>query len=103
MHLTPDFAADPKTARERVLGRWREAFGDKDGGFRALPRGRLRALQPGLLGRVGLHELMLGSDAIKRQIQSRGRVDQILGQALAEACARCARTASRRCSPASPT
>ena len=40
--------------------------------------------QTGYVGRVGLHELMLGSDAIKRQIQSRGRVDQILGQALAE-------------------
>ena len=38
----------------------------------------------GYKGRVGLHELMLGSDAIKRLIQARGRVEQILGQALGE-------------------
>ena len=84
MHLTPDFAADPRAARERVLGRWREAFGDKEGGFRLYRAVGCEHCNQGYKGRVGLHELMLGSDAIKRLIQSRGRVDQILGQALAE-------------------
>ena len=60
------------------------AFGDKDGGFRLYRAVGCEHCNQGYKGRVGLHELMLGSDAIKRQIQSRGRVDQILGQALAE-------------------
>jgi len=38
----------------------------------------------GYRGRIGLHELMIGSDEIKRLIQERARVPQLVVQALGE-------------------
>jgi type II secretory ATPase GspE/PulE/Tfp pilus assembly ATPase PilB-like protein len=84
MHLTDDFRADAEAARQRVLTRWKEAFAGKDGRFTLYRPVGCEHCNQGYKGRVGLHELMLGSDAIKRLIQARGRVDQILGQALGE-------------------
>ena len=84
MHLTEDFRIDAEAARQRVLTRWKQDFAGNDGRFTLYRPVGCEHCNQGYKGRVGLHELMLGSDAIKRQIQSRGRVDQILGQALAE-------------------
>ena len=84
MHLTADFAADPQAARARVLARWRAAFADKEGGFALYRAAGCEHCNQGYKGRVGLHELMLGSEPVKRLIQARGQVEQILGQALAE-------------------
>ena len=84
MHLTPAFSADPERAREQVLERWRAEFADKEGRFTFYRAVGCEHCTEGYKGRVGLHELMLGSDAIKRLIQERGRVEQVLGQALAE-------------------
>ena len=84
MHLTEDFRVDAEAARQRVLTRWKEAFAGKDGRFTLYRPVGCEHCNQGYKGRVGLHELMLGSDAIKRLIQARGRVDQILGQALGE-------------------
>ena len=84
MHLTPAFSADPERAREQVLERWRAEFADKEGRFTLYRAVGCEHCTEGYKGRVGLHELMLGSDAIKRLIQERGRVEQVLGQALAE-------------------
>ncbi len=84
MHLTPAFSADPQRAREQVLERWRAEFADKEGRFTLYGAVGCEHCTEGYKGRVGLHELMLGSDAIKRLIQERGRVEQVLGQALAE-------------------
>ena len=84
MHLTDEFRADPELARQRVLERWKQDFADKDGRFTLYRPVGCEHCNQGYKGRVGLHELMLGSDAIKRLIQARGRVDQILGQALGE-------------------
>jgi type II secretory ATPase GspE/PulE/Tfp pilus assembly ATPase PilB-like protein len=38
----------------------------------------------GYKGRVGLHELMIGSDAVKKLIQEHARVAQLFTQALAD-------------------
>src|SRR5690606_761282 len=84
MHLTEDFRVDAEAARQRVLTRWKEAFAGKDGRFTLYRPVGCEHCNQGYKVRVGLHELMLGSDAIKRLIQARGRVDQILGQALGE-------------------
>ncbi|MHB1374778.1 MAG: ATPase, T2SS/T4P/T4SS family [Thauera sp.] len=84
MHLTPAFAADPEGARQQVLARWRADFAGTDGRFKLYRPVGCEHCNQGYKGRVGLHELMLGSDAVKRLIQSRGRVDQVLGQALSE-------------------
>ena len=84
MHLTEDFRADAEAARQRVLIRWKQDFAGNDGRFTLYRPVGCEHCNQGYKGRVGLHELMLGSDAIKRLIQARGRVDQILGQALGE-------------------
>ena len=84
MHLTEDFRTDPEAARQRVLARWKQDFAAKDGCFTLYRPVGCEHCNQGYKGRVGLHELMLGSDAIKRLIQARGRVEQILGQALGE-------------------
>ncbi len=84
MHLTPAFAADPEAARRDVLARWRADFAAADGRFILYRPVGCEHCNQGYKGRVGLHELMLGSDAIKRLVQSRGRVEQVLGQALSE-------------------
>ena len=84
MHLTEGFRTDPEAARQRVLARWKQDFAAKDGCFTLYRPVGCEHCNQGYKGRVGLHELMLGSDAIKRLIQARGRVEQILGQALGE-------------------
>ncbi len=84
MHLTDDYRADAGAARQRVLARWTQDFADRDGRFTLYRPVGCEHCNQGYKGRVGLHELMLGSDAIKRLIQTRGRVEQILGQALGE-------------------
>ena len=84
MHLTEDFRIDAEAARQRVLTRWKQDFAGNDGRFTLYRPVGCEHCNQGYKGRVGLHELMLGSDAIKRLIQARGRVDQILGHALGE-------------------
>ncbi|MCK2089759.1 GspE/PulE family protein [Thauera aromatica] len=84
LHRTPDFRVDPDAARDRIVARWRAEAADRDGRFTLYRAVGCEHCTQGYKGRVGLHELMPGSDAIKRLIQERGRVDQILGQALAE-------------------
>ncbi len=84
MHLTDEFRTDPEAARQRVLTRWKEEFADQDGRFTLYRPVGCEHCNQGYKGRVGLHELMMGSEAIKRLIQARGRVDQVLGQALGE-------------------
>ena len=84
LHLTPQFQADPVAARGEILARWRKSFAGDDGRFRLNRAVGCKDCTRGYRGRVGLHELMLGSEAIKRLIQERGRVSQVLGQALSE-------------------
>ena len=84
MHLTPQFQADPHAARDEVLTRWHQSFTGDDGRYTLYRAVGCKDCTQGYRGRLGLHELMLGSDAIKRLIQDRGRVDQVLGQALSE-------------------
>ena len=84
LHLTPQFQADPVAARGEILARWRKNFAGDDGRFSLNRAVGCKDCTQGYRGRVGLHELMLGSDAIKHLIQERGRVSQVLGQALSE-------------------
>ena len=84
LHLTPQFQADPVAARGEILTRWRKSFAGDDGSFTLNRAVGCKDCTRGYRGRVGLHELMLGSEAIKRLIQERGRVSQVLGQALSE-------------------
>ncbi len=84
MHLTPAFRADPQGARTAVLDEWRARRADAQGRFTLYRPVGCQECNKGYRGRVGLHELMLGSDPIKQLVQERARVQQLLGEALAE-------------------
>jgi len=84
MHTTPAFQADPVAARGAVLAAWRAAHADGEGRFTLYRPVGCGECNGGYKGRVGLHELMLGSDQIKRLIQERARSADLLGAALGE-------------------
>ena len=84
MHLTPAFEADAEGEKRKVLTQWRERHADAAGHFTLYRAVGCAECTDGYKGRVGLHELMPGSDALKRLIQARAPVSRVLGQALAD-------------------
>jgi len=79
---TERFLDDAEAGRAEVLAGWKTRYADADGQFtlyRAVGCGECNL---GYRGRVGLHELMLGTDKVKRQLQERSRVAQLLAAAL---------------------
>ncbi len=81
---TAAWQADPQAARQAILNRWRAQFAAQ-GEFRLYrAQGCPTCSDTGYKGRVGLHELMVGSDAVKKLIQEKARVAQILACALDE-------------------
>ena len=81
---TPAFLADPQAAEAAVRARLLANYGSN--GHFVLPRakGCPACEGSGYKGRLGLHELMLGSDALKKRIQEHARVAELLAQALAD-------------------
>ncbi|ANQ86487.1 GspE/PulE family protein [Azoarcus olearius] len=82
MHLTAAFQADPEGARAEVLSQWRAHHADGEGRFTLYRAVGCPECNHGYRGRVGLHELMVGTEAIKRVIQGRGHLAQMLAVAL---------------------
>ncbi|HEX5127029.1 MAG TPA: GspE/PulE family protein, partial [Rhodocyclaceae bacterium] len=83
MRKTESFARDIETARTRILDDWRKQFADEKGNFTLYQAvGCAECSETGYRGRVGLHELMLGTDAAKRRIQSRALGADLLATAL---------------------
>jgi type II secretory ATPase GspE/PulE/Tfp pilus assembly ATPase PilB-like protein len=84
MAHTQEWQADPQAATERVHQEWlaRHARGGKFILYRA--RGCDACAGSGYRGRVGLHELLSGTDLVKQQIQERARVAELLATALNE-------------------
>ncbi|MDX9943267.1 MAG: GspE/PulE family protein [Azonexus sp.] len=81
---TQAWQADPQAARARILEAWRDQF-MVDGQFRLYhPKGCPVCNDSGYKGRVGLHELLVGTDPVKKLIQEKARVAQILACALNE-------------------
>ena len=81
---TEAFAKDPKAARKAVYEDWLQTFGGGKGLTIAERKGCEKCGGSGYRGRVGLHELLIGSDNIKRLIQEHARVAQMLAAALDE-------------------
>ncbi|HTT38373.1 MAG TPA: ATPase, T2SS/T4P/T4SS family [Burkholderiales bacterium] len=82
---TDSWKRDPKAAYEGVYREWAKSFADDKGQFTlCTPVGCEACSGTGYKGRVGLHELLLGSDAIKKQIQEHARVADVLATALNE-------------------
>ena len=83
---TETFKHDPKSASEAIFKVWVKTYANDKGQFtfyRARENGDCDACSgTGYKGRVGLHELMVGSDTVKKLIQEHARVAELLAQAL---------------------
>ena len=79
---TAAFELDPAAARDAVLAGWRARYADGGGHFTLYRAQGCEQCNKGYRGRVGLHELMLGSDKVKKLLQEHSRVAQLLAAAL---------------------
>ena len=75
---------DPKVASEAIYQEWLKRYA-KDGKFTLYrAKGCDACGGGGYKGRVGLHELLIGTDALKKQIQEHARVAELFATALNE-------------------
>ncbi|CAN1507833.1 PulE Type II secretory pathway, ATPase PulE/Tfp pilus assembly pathway, ATPase PilB [Methylophilaceae bacterium] len=82
---TAAWQRDPQASEQAVLDGWQQAYADGQRQFTLYrPGGCDKCNGTGYKGRLGLHELMLGSDAVKKNIQERARVADIVATALDE-------------------
>ncbi len=79
---TASFKDDPEGARTRILAGWKERHGALDGRFTLYRAVGCDDCNKGYRGRIGLHELMLGTDAVKRLLVEHSRVSKLLAAAL---------------------
>ena len=76
---------DPKTAMENIYKDWLKMFGNDKGQLTLHdPVGCEACNSTGYKGRLGLHELLVGTDAIKKNIQEHARVAEMLTTCLDE-------------------
>lgn len=77
------FKANPEAAYQEVHDQWVKQYGDDAGQIiLCKPAGCDDCAGTGYSGRVGLHELMIASDALKKNIQEHARVAEMLVTAL---------------------
>lgn len=82
---TSAFKSDAKRAYEAVYNEWAQHYGGDNGRFQLYRAvGCDACSNTGYKGRVGLHELLVGSDAVKKHIQEHARVAEIASTALEE-------------------
>jgi type II secretory ATPase GspE/PulE/Tfp pilus assembly ATPase PilB-like protein len=82
LQATEAFRRDPEAARAGVLQGWQERYAGPDGRFTLYRAVGCAECTKGYRGRVGLHELMLGSDQTRRLLTEHARVAALLAQAL---------------------
>ncbi|WP_373975901.1 GspE/PulE family protein [Chitinibacter sp. SCUT-21] len=81
---TQAWQLDPVDAREKLAAQWKATF-TVNGKYQLYhAKGCQKCGDTGYKGRVGLHELMVGTDAVKQLIQGRARVASLLSCALNE-------------------
>src|ERR1019366_6727771 len=71
-----------KAGREAVYALWKKHYANDKGEFTLYRAAGCEKCSKGYKGRVGLHELMNGSEKIKRLLQEHARVAQLLAAAL---------------------
>jgi type II secretory ATPase GspE/PulE/Tfp pilus assembly ATPase PilB-like protein len=82
---TATWKNDPAAAMKALYAEWRKLFADDKGQFTIYaPVGCEKCSGTGYRGRVGLHELLIGTDPVKRAIQEHARVAELLAIALDE-------------------
>ncbi|MEW6762971.1 MAG: GspE/PulE family protein [Pseudomonadota bacterium] len=79
---TASFRDHPDAARARVLDGWKTRHADKSGRFTLYRPVGCEECNKGYRGRIGLHELMLGTEQVKRLLVEHSRVSALLGAAL---------------------
>ncbi len=82
---TESWKKDPEGERAKVLEFWTREFGDENGHLVLhTAKGCDTCGGTGYKGRVGLHELLIGTDRVKKDIQEHARVAQMFATALEE-------------------
>jgi type II secretory ATPase GspE/PulE/Tfp pilus assembly ATPase PilB-like protein len=82
---TDRWKGDAEAAFAAIRQEWRKSFANERGEIILYqPVGCERCADTGYRGRVGLHELLIGSDQIKQNIQEHARVATILATSLNE-------------------
>jgi type II secretory ATPase GspE/PulE/Tfp pilus assembly ATPase PilB-like protein len=82
---TAEFKKDAKAGYERVYKDLVKTYADDKGQFTFYKKAGCDACgNTGYKGRLGLHELLVGTDAIKKNIQEHARVAEMLATALEE-------------------
>ncbi|UGQ45010.1 GspE/PulE family protein [Massilia endophytica] len=82
LNNTEAFQRDETGSRAAVLAGWRERYADDKGRFTLYRAVGCEECNKGYRGRVGLHELMIGTDKVKKLLQEHARVAQLLAAAL---------------------
>jgi type II secretory ATPase GspE/PulE/Tfp pilus assembly ATPase PilB-like protein len=82
LESTESWIHDPQAARQAIMDQWALSFADKDGKFTLYKAVGCDKCNSGYRGRVGLFELLEGTDAIKKGIQEHLRVAELLAIAL---------------------
>ncbi|MGZ8256764.1 MAG: GspE/PulE family protein [Gallionella sp.] len=82
---TTSWKKDPNAGMKALYADWVKMFGDDKGQIHLFtPVGCEKCGGTGYRGRVGLHELLIGSDLVKKGIQEHARVAELLALALEE-------------------
>ncbi|MFA6904083.1 MAG: ATPase, T2SS/T4P/T4SS family, partial [Gallionellaceae bacterium] len=85
LNNTPKWKRDPNAAFKELYAEWVKLFADSKGQFTLYEKvGCPECSDTGYRGRVGLHELLVGSDPLKKQIQEHARVAELFATALEE-------------------
>jgi type II secretory ATPase GspE/PulE/Tfp pilus assembly ATPase PilB-like protein len=84
LEVTSSWKSDPEAARKAVLDDWTRSYADKNGKFTLYTPVGCDQCSGGYRGRIGLFELLEGTDRIKKGIQDRLRVSDLLAIALDE-------------------
>jgi type II secretory ATPase GspE/PulE/Tfp pilus assembly ATPase PilB-like protein len=76
---TETWKKDPGAATKALYAEWVKLFADEKGQFTIhTPVGCDKCGSTGYRGRVGLHELLIGTDSVKKAIQEHARVAELL-------------------------
>jgi type II secretory ATPase GspE/PulE/Tfp pilus assembly ATPase PilB-like protein len=82
---TPTYKKDPESYMKALMDSWIKKYGDEKGQLVVHEAVGCDACGgTGYRGRVGLHEMLVGTDPIKRHIQEHSRVAEMLVTALEE-------------------
>ena len=79
---TESFKQDAAAGKAAVLAHWKKDYADSQGKFTLYKAIGCDECGKGYKGRVGLHELMVGTDKVKKLLQEHSRVAALLAAAL---------------------